>query len=197
MPKAKKPKKSKAEARREKQLQKQAKQKKKSVVLSSSVQVKDRFIRSEIRPSFSKKPRSPNPYQYKNNYFSWCCSLADTDDLWPWGEPRQWSDEEYSGIIEPHLNNYKNHSWAQVEAETYNGRGGRRSFLNKYQSVCSLRNEAQERWSELDLFEFDELFRFRLGSQKRIWGFRVEYHFYMIWYERQHCICPVKGNPCI
>ena len=197
MPKAKKHKISKAEARREKQLEKQAKQKKKNVVLASSVHVKDRFARSEVRPSLIKKPRSVAPDEYRKSYFSWCCSLADIDDCWPWEEAREWSDEEYAETIEPHLNSYKNHSWAHVEAATYNGQGGRRSPLNKYQPVDSLHVEAQKRWYELELSQFDELFRLRLGSKKRIWGVRIEHHFYMIWYERGHCICPVKGKPCI
>jgi hypothetical protein len=41
------------------------------------------------------------------------------------------------------------------------------------------------------LAEFEELFRLRLGSNRRIWGVRIQHHFYMVWYERSHKICPI------
>jgi len=62
--------------------------------------------------------------------------------------------------------------------------------------VDSLHVEAQKRWYELELSQFDELFRLRLGSKKRIWGVRIEHHFYMIWYERGRTVSVLlKASP--
>jgi hypothetical protein len=115
--------------------------------------------------------------------------------MWSWGEARQWSDQEYSDIIEAHFNALANNSWGEIELLEYNGAGGYRKRLNKYQSLDSLRKEAQDRWIVDDLrAQFEVLFRFRLGTHKRIWGIRLQHHFFLVWYERNHMICPVDRD---
>ncbi|MDM8542013.1 hypothetical protein QUF90_13080 [Desulfococcaceae bacterium HSG9] len=186
-------KKSKKELRILRKLTKQKKQKNKNARLSSSVVIENKIIRSHHKPDIIKHPRSADPENYKKYYFSWCLNQADIIGRWTWGEPRQWSDNEYSDAIRPHMNSHNNDSWNNVESKTYNGKGGYRKSLNKYQPLCSLVKEAQRRWWGIDLIsQFEELFRLRLGSSKRIWGVRIQHHFYMIWYERHHRIYPIK-----
>jgi hypothetical protein len=187
---------SKKEARLQKKIEKLAKKDKKNVRLSSSVEINDKFIRVSTKPSLEKVPRSKSPSNYKECYFSWCDTYSDTDGLWSWknDEPRAWTDEEFTTIIQPHMQSHASDSWNEVETKSYNGSGGFRKLLNKYQPLTSVHGEAQNRWSELEgLSQFDEFFRFRLGSERRIWGVRLQHHFYMVWYERHHQICPV-GN---
>lgn len=184
---------SKKERRLQKQLEKLTKQKEKSVRLASSIEIKEKYIRSTQVPDIKKLPRSPDPSNYKNHYFQWCASHADIKGVWEWGENRSWSKEEHEFGITPHLNALNNNHWADVERQTYNGSGGYRKLLNKYQPLDSTCDEAQIRWLDLELVsQFEELFRFRLGSHRRIWGIRVQHHFFMVWYERHHQICPVK-----
>lgn len=65
------------------------------------------------------------------------------------------------------MNAHSNDSWNDVEYKTYNGRGNFQKRLNEYQPLDSLCVEAQQRWLELELLsQFEELFRFRLGSYK-------------------------------
>lgn len=183
---------TKKELRLQKKLEKLEKQKKKGVRLSSAVKIEDKYIRSRHKPDLVKAPRSPQPDNYKNHYFAWCCSQADVNEHWSWGEPRHWSSEEYTGTIKPHMDSHNNDSWSEVELKTYNGKDGYRKRLNKYQPLDSLNDEAKTRWSELELVsQFEEMFRLRLGDKKRIWGVRIQHHFYMVWYEREHKICPV------
>lgn len=185
--------KSKKERRLKRNLEKIAKQQKKSVRLSSSVEIKDKYIRSSQVPDLDKIPRSPDPSNYKKYYFQWCSSHSDTDGKWGWGEERLWSNDEYTKDILPHLNSFNNNHWADVETQTYNGSGGIRRLLNKRQALGTICDEAQRRWIGLDLVsQFEELFRFRLGTNRRIWGVRVQHHFFMVWYERHHKICPIK-----
>jgi hypothetical protein len=54
-----------------------------------------------------------------------------------------------------------------------------------------LADEAQYRAAELEKFS-DTIFRFRLGSTKRLWGFRVVNHFEVIWYDPNHEIYPTE-----
>jgi len=184
---------SKRERRLQKKLEKIAKQKEKSVRLSSSVEIQNKHIRSTQVPSLNKLPRSPEPSNYKNYCFQWCSFHSDIEGSWEWGEERLWSDDEYSDTIKPHLDGLNNNHWADVERQTYNGKGGFRKSLNKYQSLETICDEAQIRWLDLDLVsQFEELFRFRLGSNKRIWGVRVQHCFFIVWYERYHEICPIK-----
>lgn len=164
----------------------------KNVRLSDSVEIKGKYIRSSEIPDLTKTPRSKSPENYKNYFFSWCTTHSDTSGDWSWIEARQWSDKEYSQTINPHMNAHNNDSWNDVENKTYNGKGHFRKRRNKYQPLDSLCVEAQQRWLELELLsQFEELFRFRLGSYKRIWGIRIQHHFYLVWYERKHKICPM------
>ena len=59
--------------------------------------------------------------------------------------------------------------------------------------LTDLHDEAQERWLlELDLDEFsDNIFRFRLGNTQRAWGYILQAHFFLVWYERNHIIYTV------
>jgi len=185
---------SKKEIRLQRNLKKFAKKKEKSARLSSSIEIKDKYIRSTTAPPLEKKPRSKSPSNYKKHYFSWCITHSDTGCSWPWNEPRQWSQDEYTQIIKPHMDSHNNDPWQDVETKTYNGSHGFRSLLNKYQPLDSLCGDAQLRWLELELIsQFEELFRFRLGTNRRVWGVRIQHHFYMVWYERDHKICPPKG----
>ncbi len=186
---------SKKEARLQRKIEKLAKQKDKQVRLSSSIKINDKYIRVTQIPNLIKKPRSQSPENYKAHYFSWCCSQSDREGEWTWknNEPRSWTDDEFTSDIESRLNSYNNNSWMEVESFTYNGASGFRKQLNKYQSLDTICNEAQERWLSLDTInQFDELFRFRLGTHKRIWGIRIQHHFFLVWYERHHQIYPLS-----
>jgi hypothetical protein len=185
---------NKKEIRLQRKLEKQVKRTGKSVRLSQEIEIKDKYIRSSVSPDLTKIARYPSPDNYKKYYFSWCNTHSDKENHWSWGEPRAWSDDEYKNTIKSTLDNSINNSWQEVEAKTYNGSGGFRKILNKYQSLDSICNEAQLRWCDADyISQFEELFRFRVGSGKRIWGIRVQHHFFVVWYERQHKICPIKS----
>lgn len=173
---------------------KDEKQKEKNARLDSLVSISDRNVRSHVKPPLEKTPRSIDPNNYKKYYFSWCCSEADAEGSWSWNENRAWSDDE-SESIKNHLNSYSNNPWETVEIMTYNGKDGFRKLLNKYQNLDSVCEEAQYRWLELEnISQFDRLFRLRSGTNRRVWGVRIEHHFYMVWYERHHKICPAKKD---
>lgn len=57
-----------------------------------------------------------------------------------------------------------------------------------FDTVCP---EAQARLAELRLDEiFEELFRFRLSGKCRLWGFRIDSTFYVLWWDPKHAIYP-------
>ena len=188
--------KTKTEAREERRLLKEIKfNKEKEVRLARELQT-SQSVRVPWVPTLDKNPRIPIPTDnYKILNLTWCITKADREGEWSWGELREWSSEEFKKEIESHLNNLIGSSWNQIETDTYNGAKQHRKLLNKYQPIDSLCEEAQIRWNnDLELSEFEEIFRFRRGTKKRIWGVRVYDHFFTIWYERRHLICPLNND---
>jgi hypothetical protein len=183
---------SKKDARLKRDLAKKLKQAEKNVRLSQNIKVKDNFIHSKTTPSLEKIPRSIDSNSYQKHYFTWCISKSDIVGNWDWNESRKWTTDEFDNSIEPHMNSYISNSWTEVEDARYNGKDSARKKLNKYQSLDSLCKEAQTRWQSIEyLTQFEELFRLRLGADKRIWGIRLQHHFFLIWHERNHKICPI------
>jgi hypothetical protein len=188
--------KSKAEKREERKLLRNIRfEEEKKVRFAEGLTTSTTDPRNPWIPTLEKNPRIPIPVDnYKNTLFEWCITRADREGRWSWGETREWSDEEYLEEIEGNFNNLLGNNWIQIETATYNGAHGQRKLLNKYQQIEYLCPEAQGRWNnDLDLGQFDQLFRFRRGGKKRIWGVRLYNHFFLIWYERKHKICPPKN----
>jgi hypothetical protein len=42
-----------------------------------------------------------------------------------------------------------------------------------------------------EIFE-DDMFRFRLAGEKRLWGFRVGNVFYVLWWDASHRVYPTE-----
>lgn len=161
--------------------------------LSESVVVSEFPIRSNITPDIKQSPRNAVDYHaYRKHALSWDINYADLIGRWSWFEDRQWSEQEFNEIIKPRFENLGKISWGEIELQTYDGAGGYRKRMNKKQGLDSVCEEAQARWLELDesIALWDQLFRFRLGNKKRAWGIRFQHHFFLVWYERDHKICP-------
>ncbi|CQH46010.1 TPA: hypothetical protein ACPZMC_003233 [Yersinia enterocolitica] len=118
---------------------------------------------------------------------SWCARHADCDDLWQWGEPRQWSDQEWKEIVLSGMNSMQGLDWKEIQKMT----SDTNHLMHHPHDVSDLCDEAVERWINLKLEQFDTVFRFRLGNTRRAWGIELQGHFYLIWYERHHNIYTV------
>lgn len=119
---------------------------------------------------------------------TWCTSNVDTEGTWSWKEPRAWSAEEWEKIIHPKFSEFEKMTWAHVDTLSSGGT----HKMHHSQELWELHPDAQSRWLVLHLQEFDSLFRFRLSNKKRVWGFVVQAHFYMVWWERNHIIYKSK-----
>lgn len=183
---------SKSEKRLQRRIEKNLKEQNNNARLAQSIVIESKPIRITVVPDFDNLPRIAfQEFSYKDCALSWGITHADTEGAWSWGESRIWSDEEYLQDIESHFKSLVNNSWKEIESHTYNGKGKIRKLLNKSQPLDSIIEEAQNRWVEDETrAQFEELFRFRLGTDKRAWGIRVQHHFFLVWYERHHKICP-------
>lgn len=84
-------------------------------------------------------------------------------------------------------------TWNEVRAMQTGGKHRhRKHHEHPLSSVCPT---AQQRLAELHLDEvFEELFRFRLGGENRLWGFVVDGVFYVLWWDPDHNVYPTEKN---
>lgn len=115
----------------------------------------------------------------------WCVTKKDTEGQWCWGDARAWTQAEWTETLGPAFEGFQQLTWAEIDA--LGSDSGHK--MHHSQELWELHEEAQGRWSYLGLEEFaDTIFRFRVGNTRRAWGFVLQAHFYMVWYDRQHKI---------
>lgn len=125
----------------------------------------------------------------------WDESTSDRKGQWSWGVERNWGDEIWRRDIRPKLSNFATMTWAEIErARVKSGKKGQKSRAAHHEMAISvICSEARSRAVEIAL-PADTLFRFRLGSKKRLWGYRIGAVFNLIWYDPTHEIYPVEPN---
>lgn len=117
---------------------------------------------------------------------TWCITRCDKEGEWSWGEPRAWEDKEWGDEIHPKMSGFSCRTWGDLDKDA-SGTGHRMHHSHELHEILE---EAQNRWMHLDLEQFETVFRFRLGAKKRAWGFIVQAHFHMVWWDRNHSIYP-------
>lgn len=146
-------------------------------------------IERELGSSF-KIPKNIKDGSRFDLMVCWCRSQADLKDSWSWGEPRAWTDNEWSNTIYPKFLEFSRLTWGEIDQ--FSSESGHK--MHHGHEICSVTQEAQDRWLELKLEQFDTVFRFRLGGTKRVWGYIVQGHFHIIWWDRSHTIYPTEQN---
>lgn len=123
---------------------------------------------------------------------TWCTTHSDIDGNWSWNESRAWTDDEWLNDIKPNFNALERNTWQELLHEhKVPARGGKHVPKNHPQEIHTLVTEAQSRWLELGLDQYDTAFRFRFGGTVRAWGIKLHGHFYLVWWERHHKVYPV------
>lgn len=117
----------------------------------------------------------------------WRLALLDLDHDgdWSWGV-----DEGVLRKILTFLREMEHLTWTEVRAQLTGGR--RRGPKHKFIPAAHLCSQAQRRLLELQLDEFEELFRFRLGNMHRLWGVIHQDVFYPVWWDPDHKVCPSR-----
>ena len=151
----------------------------KKVVVDNQPRIAPHLVREAL-----KEPRTTVDGSRHNSQVTWCTTKSDRKDFWSWDESRDWTEEEYGEVIEPKFKEFQEMTWAAVD-EFSSGEGHK---MHHGQGQDSIVPEARDRWLALGLEQFDTLFRFRLGGKRRAWGFVVQAHFHMVWWDREHNI---------
>lgn len=134
-----------------------------------------------------EQPRTRESGSRLHLHVTWCVRKRDITDSWSWGEVRQWSSAEWSGTIGPAFANFERLTWGELQKLT----SDTQHLMHHDQELSSICSEAQQRWLDIGLEQFDTLFRLRMGNTLRFWGFVLQGHFFGVWWEREHRISPV------
>jgi hypothetical protein len=104
-----------------------------------------------------------------------------------------WPTAEEAGELLQFLCDIGCLSWAEVKSQLFNSKSGSHK-KHHYQGIDTLCREAQARIAQLHLDERfgDEIFRFRVGNRKRLWGFITNGVFYILWWDADHLVYPVN-----
>jgi hypothetical protein len=115
----------------------------------------------------------------------WSREKEDADGDWSWGAPRACGDA-WDALVHPFLIECGRKRWAEIDAERTGGEGRRRAKHIHY-SFDQLIDEAYARLVERQLDDFaPNIFRFRLSGQRRLYGFRTDPTFFMLWFDPEH-----------
>lgn len=157
------------------------------------IEKKPKYVDDERKEFLEKQPKLNSCPSNFTLPMTWCARASDKVEKWSWHEERRWTNEEWASEISRELNSLEGQTWSDIAKMTTGTAKKRGKQRKKHhpQLVSDITKEAQKRWKHLELEEFDTAYRFRLGGEKRAWGFRIGAHFYLIWYERHHKIYPV------
>ena len=93
----------------------------------------------------------------------------------------EWKADEIKELIRD-LKKIENHTWLQTKEQRSKKRGDSVGCGFKIiQNHPHLPNAVSE---DVTISEM------RIGQKKRIFGFRAESHYYIIWFDRDHSVCP-------
>lgn len=134
----------------------------------------------------SAKAQAPASWQDETPIF--CFHHADRGTKEPWKfKP---SPQEAKKIVE-FLCEIAGSTWRQIENMTSNGR--RMHHGQELKKVTPKARRDAER-QELGETFGDEIFRFRLGSKRRLWGFRKKGTFHVVWWDPEHEAYPTETS---
>ncbi len=139
---------------------------------------KNRKPAQDQNPEKCLKHLDLSPVNPNNKRFSWNMKSADLDGKYGWSRVEMGS--LFREII-PKLQNYGTMTWEEIE--------GKESHFVDLDN-CS--KDAQERLKEIELVSLEQLFSLRIGSRKRIWGWRQKLIFHVLWWDPEHEVCPSR-----
>lgn len=83
-------------------------------------------------------------------------------------------------------------TWADVKEMKTNSKNNSRP-LHHDQPVDSIDKRAQKRLEEIGRGDQEKVFRLRHGNMVRVWGVLDGSLFHILWYDRDHKVCPVDN----
>ncbi|HLV95230.1 MAG TPA: hypothetical protein VKS44_08580 [Candidatus Acidoferrales bacterium] len=127
--------------------------------------------------SFSRVPH-PNPVDWWAFHLAWRISRMEFCDPFGWHTV----DKETLENIRSKL--------AEFEKRTLNEIFVASRKQNHGVPIKGLCSEAQKRLDELRLPDVEQLYCLRLSGTQRVWGFLTQNVLNLIWWDKDHLVCP-------
>lgn len=143
---------------------------------------KSKVIKQKEYTTNTKIPKyMESPDSFYDKFPVWSFKMLDNDCV-------KWSisnvNDIYGTIIEK-LRNYEGMKWSKIIQAS----GGRtHGNNNHFESISCLIPEAQKRWKELNLEEYDSVFSLRLSGRQRLYGILTDGTFKIVWFDPIHGI---------
>lgn len=116
-------------------------------------------------------------------------TIEDREGHWTWGEARDWTDDFWNKALGPFIIGYTSKTWGEIWAEKWGSKGKRKHVSYPTSSICK---EAQDRLIELKLDDFEQIFRFRMTGEERVYGFVPHPTFQLLWFDKKHKVFPTN-----
>lgn len=130
----------------------------------------------KVRKSEGPK-KEGNPDDFLIKHPSWNFSRCDIDTNCKWSFNHARLNEEFWTQIFPKLRQFESMTWNEIQTQN--------SKHNHKNSIEIMNKCAVERLAELEL-EIDSLFSLRLTGKIRIYGYRENSAFFLVWYDNDH-----------
>lgn len=139
-----------------------------------------KVVKQKETASNSKSPKAvEDPQSFYALHPTWSFKRLD-NHYGKWGFIH--TDDLYNAVIAK-LKDYEGMTWAGILSAA----GGRsHGNNNHYENVSDLIPEAQRRWRDLQLEEFDRVFSLRLTGEYRLYGILQGGIFQVVWFDQKH-----------
>lgn len=117
-----------------------------------------------------------------------CFEFADRNSRNPWKFKPEKQD---AAKLVAFLCDLARMTWKEIDALEFNGRP-----KHHYQGIGKVTRKARQdaKREKLEKTFGDEMFRFRLGSTRRLWGFRAGRVFHVVWWDPEHKVYPTETS---
>lgn len=106
-----------------------------------------------------------------------------------------WMTDGHAHEMVEFLCNIGGLTWNEVKGQLAGSKGGAHK-KHHFMAIDLLCPEAKKRIAQLQLVDIfgDQIFRFRLGNKKRLWGFIAAGVFYVLWWDATHAVYPLDRD---
>lgn len=144
-----------------------------------------KVVKQKEQVSVIKSPTHiENPVSFMSKSPIWSFKLIDNDyDKWGFANVKDMNRD-----VITKLRDFEGMTWSEILKTS-----GAKSHGNNshYEDISALTKDAQKRWIELNLEEYDQVFSLRLTNTHRLYGLIDNGIFKVIWYDQRHEIYPV------
>lgn len=147
---------------------------------------KSKIVKQKEIASNSKTPKHiEDPESFYDKIPVWSFKLLDNNYV-KWGFVHI---KDINTTIIDKLKHYEGMTWGEIIKAT----GGKKyGNNNHFENVSDLIPEAQSRWRDLKLEEFDRIFSLRLTGEQRLYGILIDGVYKIIWFDPSHNIYKLK-----